>query len=216
MVVALDVVGQAGQHVPQRGRPFVRVQHERVHATQGHLGDHADRAHPDECGGEQVRVLLAGAAHDLTSAGDQLQFGDERGQAAVPLAGAVRAGGERAGDRLHVDVAEVGHGQTVPGEFGVERGEPSARLHPDQLRRSTERHQPRETGEIQSCAGSRRSGGERVAGADRLHRAARGGGGPDGGDHFVRRGRPGYSSRNRLLVPGPVVPGQVRILTHEM
>ena len=57
---------------------------------------------------EQVEHL-AGAGHDG-------QPDDERGQAAELRAGAVGAGGQRAGHGLHVDVAEVRHGETVGGQ----------------------------------------------------------------------------------------------------
>ena len=58
---------------------------------------------------EHAKLPQGRAQHDLG------------GEAAQPGAGAVRPGGQRARERLRVDVAEVGHGQPEPGQFGVER-----------------------------------------------------------------------------------------------
>ncbi len=88
---------------------------------------------PTSAARKEFRVVVAGAADDVTGAGDQFQLGHECGQAAVPLAGAVCAGGQRAGDRLHIDVAEVRHGEPVPGQLGVEGGQLGAGLDPDEL-----------------------------------------------------------------------------------
>ena len=121
VVVVRDALVQAGQNVVERCRPLVGVQDERVHAAQGDLGDHADRADADQGGREDVG--LVSREQRMTSPVPVTSSSSyESGQAAVAGAGAVGAGGQRAGDRLHVDVAEVGHGQAVPGELDVERG----------------------------------------------------------------------------------------------
>ncbi len=88
------------------------VQAEGRDALQGHLGDDPQRAESDTCDAQQVGV----EATHLAATVDQLHPDDGRRQVAEAEAGAVGGGGDGAGDRLLVDVAQVGHRQPDSGE----------------------------------------------------------------------------------------------------
>jgi hypothetical protein len=118
VVVVVDELGQALQHLRQRHRLLAGVQQERRDALQRHLGDDAQRAEADP-GGAEPGVLLVDL-DDLAVGGDQLHA-DHGGRDAVQLpAGAVRAGRRGPGHRLRVDVAQVGQGQPQLEQPGVE------------------------------------------------------------------------------------------------
>ena len=68
------------------------------------------------------------------------------GEAAELRAGAVRAGRDRAGDGLHVDVAEVGHRQAEVPQRLVELVQPGAGEHGDQARSRGRRGRCRRAG----------------------------------------------------------------------
>jgi hypothetical protein len=96
--------------------------------------------------------------------GDRLDAGGESG---VGLTTAVRTGGNGPGDRLLVDIAEIGHRQAVLGQEPVEPVERHAGLHRDQVAGDRDRfaqpvqQQPPIVGDCDV--------GERVPAADRLH-----------------------------------------------
>ena len=79
-----------------------------------------ERPQADASRPPRVRIV-AGVDRQRRSVGEhQLDRDDLRRQVAQPRAGAVRAGGGRARDRLHVDVAEVLEREPVAVELRVE------------------------------------------------------------------------------------------------
>jgi hypothetical protein len=112
--VRVEVVPDGGE----RGRSLVGPERERLDALQRHRADHTERAEVDPGGVEELGAGCAG--DDFAARGDDLEPRDERRQAPEAGPGAVRTGGQRPGDRLHVDVAEVGQGQPVRGEQEVQ------------------------------------------------------------------------------------------------
>ena len=90
------------------------AQRERRHAAQRDLGDHARarRGRRARRGTPPARARREHASVE-PSASTSVSAGDLRGDVAQPRAGAVRGGRDRAGDALHVDVAEVLHRQAV-------------------------------------------------------------------------------------------------------
>ena len=107
-------------------------QHEGRHTLQGHGADHAEGAETDPGGAEQVGALVGGTGDDGAVGQHQLQRPDLGGQAAEAGAGAVGAGGDRAGNGLRVDVAEIGHGHAEPMQLGVQAVQRRAGPHGDQ------------------------------------------------------------------------------------
>ena len=145
-----------------------RMQVERRHAPQGDLGDDAQRAEADPGHAQQFGIGLLVRPHDRAVAGDEFDTDDRGRQVAERGTGAVRRGRRGAGDRLAVDVAEVGH---APGPFDsellVEVVEPDACLH-GHVRAGDARHALHRVERDQVAVGHRRVG-ERMTAADRLH-----------------------------------------------
>ena len=176
---------------------------------------------PDPRGREDVRMVLGVAAQHLPSAGDECQPSTWLARPPSRGAGAVRAGGQRTGDGLPVDVAEILHRQAERGQCSVElgdRGSGADRHHGAGALADRARAVEGPTGRTSVIPVSRSSrswtpsvraiGGERVPGADRLHAepALRRGG------HHGRElvdDSPGDSTLDgsAVLVPGPVAPG---------
>ena len=163
---------QAGEHVGQRLGRSSAQQRERRHAAQRDLGQDAERADAEPGGREESafdRVEQRTTSPVPVTRVDGLHEG---GEAAVGGTGAVGAGGDRAGDGLRVDVAEVGHGQAVLGQPALSGVQRHAGLDRDQA--GAGRRRPGRRG------GAARAGlvvgdgdaGERVAAADRLDRAS--------------------------------------------
>ena len=111
MVDGGGLLGEAVEHVVEHLDRLPGVQVERRHALQRHLGDDAERAEPDAGDAQQLGIAVLVEAHDVAGAGDELHPDDRRRQVAEAEPGAVGGRGDRAGDRLAVDVAEVGHRQ---------------------------------------------------------------------------------------------------------
>jgi len=149
-------------YATEAGRALLGAEHERVDAPQRHVRDDAERTEPDFGGG----LVL----DDRAGAVDQGQPLDERGQAAEAGAGTVRPGGDGAGDRLHVDVAQVRQRQPVPGEQPVEHRQIGTGADRDQLPFQVDRADPGQPVQAQPGTVGDRGGGERVPGADRLDR----------------------------------------------
>ena len=63
---------------------------------------------------EQFRIVAFVGAHHRAVTGDEFDSDDRGREVPEAGAGAVRRGGRGAGDRLPVDVAEVGHRQALP------------------------------------------------------------------------------------------------------
>ena len=95
---------------------------------------------PSATAGEQLGVLVLVDGQQLAVRSDQRRARDLGGDAAEPRAGAVRAGGDGAGDGLAVDVAEVRHRQAVRRE---QRAAPGAGACPRAASRGRARGRPR-------------------------------------------------------------------------
>lgn len=91
----------------QPSRLLQMVEDERRYAPERHLRDHAERAEPHARAVQHLGLLGRRALEHVSVGRHELQSLDERGERTEGRAGAVRAGGEGAGDGLAVDVAEV-------------------------------------------------------------------------------------------------------------
>ncbi|GMA85772.1 hypothetical protein GCM10025868_10220 [Angustibacter aerolatus] len=112
MVVRGGVLEPPVQDVGQPAGALVGAQRERRHHLERQRGDHPDGAEPEPRRLEQRLARAAGG--DRAVGQHQLEAAHLRRQPAERGTGAVRAGGDRAAERLHVDVAEVRHRQAVP------------------------------------------------------------------------------------------------------
>jgi hypothetical protein len=136
VLVVRDELLEALQRLRQRSRRIDAVQRERRHAAQHDLGDHAQRAESHARRTEHLRVAL-GRAHELRAVGQhQRQLAHLGGEVAKTRAGAVRRGGDRPGDALRVDVAEVLHRQPVLAQTTAELADRDARLHAHEAARA--------------------------------------------------------------------------------
>ena len=210
--VELEVVVGRGQLIElledlvHRHRALVGQQGERRHAAQRHRADHAERAEADPRGVEQLgpgrgrtRRHRPVRQHEL----ERLHLG---GEPAEPGAGAVRPGGQRARQRLRVDVAEVGHGQPEPVQLGVERAQRRPGPHGHQAGPGVRGGDPGPAGQVERHAGGRRGRGERVPAAERPHRQPGRGRVLDRGGDLGLVARPAPPGRGRRRRPGPVSP----------
>ena len=201
----LEVVGgvralvERGEHVLQRLRPVDPAEPERRDAAQRHRDHHAERAEPDPRRAQQVAVGRGQLAHAAV-AEHQLDALDLRRQVPQPRAGAVRAGRDRAGDRLRVDVAEVRQrqpaqvqlaAQPVQRDPGLDAHEPGRRVGVEHAVHAVEREQ--------HAVGEHRPG-ERVPGARDPHRLPRGRGALDRRhDLGLRAGRSNTAGSHRCV-----------------
>ncbi len=156
------------EHVAQTLGLLDGVQDECRDALQGDLDEDAEGAEPEGDGGEQLAVLVLVDGQELPVGSDEGRARDLGGDAAEPGAGAVRAGGDRAGDGLAVDVAEVGHRQAVWCEQPRNIVQARARAQRHAAAFTVGRDETREIGEVQQHAGGDGDPGEAVAGADGL------------------------------------------------
>ncbi len=142
VVVGFGELVEAGDHLGQRPRRVDPVQGEGRDGAQRHRVDRAQRPDPDP-GGEQL-VPRAGAVQlpQLAVGGDQLDRLDLGGDVAQLRAGAMRAGRDRSGERLAVDVAEVLQRPPELVQALVEIGEPDPRLDLDQAGLGARRRGP--------------------------------------------------------------------------
>ncbi len=173
--VELEVVAglQHAEHFQQVvvvGRRLHRVQQERRLALQGDGGDDAQRAEGDPGGGEDVRVLLGRAVQQLAVGGHQLQATHLGGQPAERAAGAVRAGGDRAADRLGIQLAQIGHRKAHLPQRNVQFVQGGAGGHRDQAGGPVGADDAGQQAEIHHHAAGHRDVGEAVPGAHRLYR----------------------------------------------
>jgi hypothetical protein len=114
VVVPGDVAVYAGQHIGEPHRPLIGEQHERVDAAQRDVDEDAQRAQAQPHRGEQIRSGVH--SDDLSDSRHQGDGRNARRQRRVRRAGAVGTGGDRAGDGLRVNVAEVRYGQAALGK----------------------------------------------------------------------------------------------------
>lgn len=86
----------------------------------GEFDDDAEGAEGDERGAVEIGVFGWRAGDELAVGEEEGDGGDGGGEQAVAERGAVGPRGDGARDGLHVDAAEVGQGEVVGGELGVE------------------------------------------------------------------------------------------------
>ncbi len=172
MVVCLGALVEAVEHLLARLRRVDPLEDEGGDAAQRHRRDRAEGADADAGGAQQVGLGAVELAHAAIGA-DQLHRLDLGGDVAQLRAGAVGAGGDRPGDRLAVDVAEVLHRQAEPVQLLVEVGEHGARADLDQAGCGVGVDRAAERGEVDHRAVGQRRLGEGVAGADDADRSSR-------------------------------------------
>jgi hypothetical protein len=197
VVVAVHVLVERGQHVGDLRRPLLGAQDERVDAAQRDLGEYAERTEPDPGRVEHVTLRLGVRADHLAGTGHEREPGDERGQAAQAGTGTVGTGRDRSGDRLHVDVAQVGQGQAERGEQPVQLGQAGTGADRDQPGLPVDGDQPGEPVQVQSGTPGGGGGREGVPRAGRLDRPPVRAGLFDQLNHVVR----GDGRDHRSVIP---------------
>ena len=214
--VHVDVVVRRGElvvaveHVVEGGGGLARVQREQRLRLQGHGVDHAERTEADPHEVEQLGVLALGAGQGGAVGEHQPQADHLGGEPAEPVPGAVRAGGDRAGDRLRLDVAEVGQREAGVLEQPVQAPQRHPRLHRHPGGGDVEVDQGVVPVEPQLHLAGDRDRAEGVAGADGPHAApGRCGRGQRGGD-LVGARRADHLDAVSVLVARPVAPGALR------
>ena len=124
VVVGGDELVEAVERLLDRRRRLDRVEREGGTAAQRHRGDHAERSDRHPGGPPAVAIVVRAELDELAVGERQLDRPQGRGDVRVGGAGPVRARRRRAGERLDVDVAEVGERQAVVPEDLAERAEP--------------------------------------------------------------------------------------------
>jgi hypothetical protein len=146
----------------------------RGHGVQRHVGDDAEGAQRDHRAVEPVAVRFPAQDADLAVGGDQFERADRGAEAAVGVAGAVGAGGDRAGHRNVRQGGHVGQGAVVrrqiPGEFGVADGGGD----PDRTGGAVDVELGRQRGEFEEIAVGVRDLAEGMAAAECLDPVAAG------------------------------------------
>ena len=123
---------------------------------------------------EDVGVLVRRAVDDRAVAGDQPHADDVAGDAAEIAGRAVRRGRDGAGDRLAVDVAEVGHRQAAAVQLLVQAMELDAGLDGDLALDGVRLQDALVVVELHEAPVGQSDRREGVAAADDLHPLSRG------------------------------------------
>ena len=169
-----------------------RVQPELVDTVDGQFHNDPERAEA-ECDGLHVGVV-GGHGDYLAGAGDDGRADDLGADAAEGEPGAVGSGRGGAGDRLTIDVAEIGHRESERCQDPRDLVQVCAGAHGHSV--AVDRDQTTQARQVELHVVGHGYGGEAVSRADGLHRAAASGRLPDdGGDlggtrrvqHLVRR-----------------------------
>ena len=170
VVVAVDVRVELVEHVVERERLVDGVEAEGGHAAQGDGGHDSERAEPDPRGAQ----LVAARRRSARSRRRARAPSPRRSPPRLPSLRArpVRAGDERAGERLRVDVAEVRKREPVGVQLAHEPVQADPGLGADEAR-SRGRHRARGRGG-RATAASRRSARRRRTSGRRPRRAPRG------------------------------------------
>ena len=219
--VELDVVGRRGglvegrEHLVQVGTPLLGPQRERRLRLERHRVDHAQRPEPDPGVGEDVRVLVGGAAQDrAVRRAPAVRPTTCVAEPAEPLAGAVRPGRDRARHGLRLDVAEVGQGQAGVLQQPVQPVQRHPALHGDPRGGDVEVDQGVVPVEPQLHVARHADRREGVPAADRADVQATSRRGRQHRGDLVRAPGRGDLERRRRPVAGPVRPsacGRARV-----
>jgi hypothetical protein len=113
MVGRRDPLVERRQHLIEWYGLVDGMQDERGHALQRHVDEDAERAEPERDGRQKLGVLGVAHAEELAVRRDQRRTDDLGGETAETGTRSVGAGGDRPGDGLAIDVAEVLHRETV-------------------------------------------------------------------------------------------------------
>ena len=120
VLVGPDQLVEVGQRPVPAHRRLDRLQGEQRLDAQRHRGQDPESAEPEPGDLEDVRVLLGVRTEQVAVTGDQLQAGHLGAEGGLVTAGAVGPGGDRAGEGLLLDVAEVVQGQVEARESPVQ------------------------------------------------------------------------------------------------
>ncbi len=173
VVVAVDVPVESIEHVVERQRPVDGVEAEGRHAAQGDRRDDPERAKRHARGAQ----LVAAVDGQLRAVGEhELHRLDAGGEVAELRARPVRAGDQRARERLRVDVAEVRQREAVGVQLAHEPVQADAGLGAHEAARAVDVEYAVEPLEREQRPVGRDAAGERVPGARHAHRAPAGDG----------------------------------------
>lgn len=107
-MVGAEPVVEAVECVTQRGRRLVGAQPECGDAVERHARENAEGAHPEPRDLEQFGFVVGGALDDRSVGEHRRHCTNLCCEAGETRSGSVGSGGNRSGDGLDVDVAEVG------------------------------------------------------------------------------------------------------------
>jgi hypothetical protein len=203
VAVRVDALVEALEDLGQRQRRIDAAQGEGGHRLQRDLHDDPERADRDP---RREQLLTAVDVDDRPAGGDQAQRADLRGDVAQRRAGAVRRRRDRPGDRLLVDVAQVGHGQPVLGQRVAEGVQADARLDAHEPAARVGVEQRAHAIQAQQRAVGEDGRRERVARPRDADAAARRDRALDGAHDLAHRSRPFDRRRLAALITGPVAP----------
>jgi glycerol-3-phosphate dehydrogenase (NAD(P)+) len=190
-------------------------------APQRRLDDHAERAEAHLGGAEGLGVAL-GRAHERRAVSEHERELDHLARdVAQARAGTVRGRRDRAGERLHVDVAEVLHREAMRVEPAAELADRDASLHPREAALPVHVEHAGQAVEVQhQPVGA----GDLAEGVPRSHDPHPSPFAPrplDRGGHLLHRPRRRRLSRRAALVASPVAPSggahvTISRLAHQM
>ena len=203
VAVPVDALVETVEDLGQRHRRVDAAQREGRHRLQRDLGDDPQRADGDA---RREQVVAAVEVDHRAARGDQAHGAHLRGDVAQRHTGAVRGGGDRAGDRLLVDVAQVGHRQPVLGERLAEGVQADTGLDADQAAARVGVQQRAHAIEAQQRAVGEHGGRERVARPRDAHAASGRDRALDGAHDLPDRGGPLDRGGLAALITGPVAP----------
>ncbi len=175
-------------------------------ALQRHVDEDAECAEPQRDGRQHLGVLGVAHPEELSLRGDQGHADDLRRESAETRTRPVGAGGDRTGDRLAVDVAEVLHDESVGSEQTGDAVQPGTCEECHSCAVWIDRHQPLHVIEFEKNPGSHRDAGEAVTGADGLDLKVVGGSRLHGALHALRRARSLDAGRPHARRARPVLP----------
>jgi hypothetical protein len=173
-------------------------------------GHHAEHADGHLGGGHRLGVRVDVEIEDVAVGLDEAHADRLGREAAERDPGAVRAGRQRAGDRLRIDVALIGERQPHAFERAADVADPGSRAHGDALARQIGADDALHGFEAQQQAAGRHHRRERMAGAGDAHgqiRARR------LGHHrrqFVLRSGLALMARDDRLIADPIAPVAAR------
>ena len=172
-----------------------------VHHLQGDFGDDAEHADGNAGGVQHVRLAVVDGENAAIRL-HQPHADDLRGHVAKRKPGAVRSGGERARQRLAVDIALVDHRQTAALQRLSERVDGRSGMDGDALAGGVDMADALQARERQMQPAGQRHRGKRMPGAGAAHVQP------------VRRCLAHHLSQRRLAIGRAPVPDDARLISH--